>query len=131
MRIGLSWFGGVAVGLSGLTDSRTKSMKLNLIKLSRIVLILPLLFSAVAQAQTAAGVMVSDATLSVMEGSTVNYTLRLASQPANVVTISVMSNDPGAASVSPATLTFSTTDWETLKPVMVRGEQDADADDES
>ena len=77
-----------------------------------------------------AGVTVTPAILSVNEGETVTYRLALTSQPANVVTISVTSNDPGAASVSPATLTFSTTDWETLKTVMVTGEQDDDANNE-
>ncbi len=52
------------------------------------------------------------------------YTVVLASQPTADVSIAVASGDTGAATVSPATLTFTTTNWNTMQTVTVTGVDD-------
>ena len=52
------------------------------------------------------------------------YTVALASEPTASVTITVTSGDTGAATLSPATLTFSTTNWNTAQTVTVTGVDD-------
>ncbi len=57
-------------------------------------------------------------------GRTDTYTVVLASQPTADVSIAVASGDTGAATVSPATLTFTTTNWNTAQTVTVTGVDD-------
>ena len=57
-------------------------------------------------------------------GRTDAYTVALASEPTASVTITVTSGDTGAATLSPATLTFSTTNWNTAQTVTVTGVDD-------
>ncbi len=78
-----------------------------------------------------AGVTVSRTTLEVSEGGVGDYRLVLNARPALAVTITVESDDMGAATVTPATLTFDTTDWNTAKTVTVSGVEDADMNNES
>ncbi len=78
-----------------------------------------------------ASVMVSTATLDVMEGSTGTYTLVLEAPPTVAMTISVMSDDEAEATVDSPTLTFDMDNWGTAQTVTVTGEQDDDADDET
>ena len=49
----------------------------------------------------------------------------LATEPTSSVTITVTSGDTGAATVSPAALTFSTSNWNTAQTVTVTGVDDA------
>ena len=65
------------------------------------------------------------------EGGGSSMTVRLTQQPAGNVTVAVTSSDPGAVNPSPATLTFTTSDWSTPKPVTVTAPQDVDTGDES
>ena len=58
------------------------------------------------------------------EGRNDTYTVVLASQPTAAVTITLESRDSGAATVSPATLTFATTNWGTAQTVTVTGVDD-------
>ena len=58
------------------------------------------------------------------EGRTDTYTVVLESEPTAAVTITVESGDSGAATVSPATLTFATTNWGTVQTVTVTGVDD-------
>ena len=58
-------------------------------------------------------------------GRTDTYTVKLDSQPAHGVTIEVASDDTGAAMVSPATLTFTTANWNTAQTVTVTGVDDS------
>ena len=78
-----------------------------------------------------AGVSVSESSLTVGEGSSGTYTIVLDSQPTADVTVTI--NDPSNADVTaePASLTFSSTDWNTPKTVTVNAGQDADAEDET
>ena len=63
-------------------------------------------------------------------GSTDTYTVELATEPTNEVTIAVVSGNDAAATVSPPSLTFTTTNWDTPQTVTVTGVND-DIDFES
>ena len=78
-----------------------------------------------------AGVSVSEASLTIAEGSSGTYTIVLDSQPTASVAVAI--NDPSNTDVTaePASLTFSSTDWNTPKTVTVNAAQDADAEDET
>ena len=78
-----------------------------------------------------AGVSVSEASLTIAEGSSGTYTIVLDSQP--IASVAVAINDPSNTDVTaePASLTFSSTDWNTPKTVTVNAAQDADAEDET
>ena len=65
------------------------------------------------------------------EGGSGAYTVKLDSAPPGNVTVVPYSGDPGAADVSPSSLTFTTGNWGTAQTVTVTGEQDPDADNES
>ena len=69
---------------------------------------------------------VSASTLEVAEGGSNTYTVVLDAQPASDVVITV-SSDNTDVTVSPDTLTFTTSDWSTPKTVRVSAAQDADA----
>ncbi len=78
------------------------------------------------------GVTVSTTTLTVHErGGSGMYTLRLNTPPTEAVTISVTHSNAAAVTVSPTSLMFSTTDWNTAKTITVTGVEDADTDDET
>ena len=70
-------------------------------------------------------------TLTVDEGSSEVYTLALDNQPSGNVTITPASGDSDAVSLSPASLTFTTTNWDTPRTVTVTGVDDADTADET
>ena len=76
------------------------------------------------------GMTITPTTLDVDEGSTATYTVKLNTVPTGNVDVEITSNDPGAATVSPAMLTFTPTDWSTAKTVTVTGEEDSDQDNE-
>ncbi len=76
-----------------------------------------------------AGVSVSETTLTVDEGGRGSYTVRLNTQPTSNVVISVTKTGSTDVTVSPATLTFTTSNWSTAKTVTVAAAQDADAVD--
>ena len=78
-----------------------------------------------------AGVSVSESSLTIAEGSSGTYTIVLDSQPTADVAVTI--NDPSNTDVTaePASLTFSSTDWNTPKTVTVNAAQDADAEDET
>ena len=74
-----------------------------------------------------AGVTVSETTLTVDEGGNATYTVRLNTQPTSDVVISVTRTGSSDVTVSPATLTFSSSNWDTAQTVRVSAAQDADA----
>ena len=69
----------------------------------------------------AGGVMVTEA---VGAGRTDTYTVMLSSEPVASVTIAAASGDGGAATVSPATLTFTASTWNTAQTMTVTGVED-------
>ena len=74
-----------------------------------------------------AGATVSETTLTVAEGGSGSYTVRLNAQPTSDVVISVTRTGSPDVTVSPATLTFTPSNWSTAQTVTVRAAQDADA----
>ena len=74
------------------------------------------------------GVTLSKTSLSVPEGSSATYTVVLDGAPAANVTIAVAKQTGGDdnLTVSPASLTFSTTNWNTAQTVTVSAAQDGD-----
>ena len=77
------------------------------------------------------GLTFSSRRVTVTEGSTAAYEVALDAAPSPSVTVSVDSGDTGAATVSPASLDFTTSNWRTPQQVTVTGVQDADAMDEA
>ena len=71
------------------------------------------------------GVTVSPSALTVPEGTTVTYTVRLDSEPTGTVTLTPSSDNPDVT-FSPATLTFTTSTWATAQTVTVTAAQDSD-----
>ena len=78
-----------------------------------------------------AGFTLSQSTVTVNEGSTTTFTAVLDAQPASDVVIDASSDDGGAATVSPTSLTFTAADWNTPQTVTVTGVDDDDLPDES
>ena len=78
-------------------------------------------------------------TLTVAEGSSGTYNVKLRGQPASDVVVRVSSGDGGAVSVNKTggtagasqDLTFTNSDWNTNQVVTLTGEQDDDTGDES
>ena len=73
------------------------------------------------EADNDAGMVISASALQVREGSTGTYTVKLASQPAASVTVTLGSEAGGDSDLtfSPATLTFTTSNWSTAQTVTV------------
>ena len=78
-----------------------------------------------------AGVTIAPATLSLAEDGSATYTVVLDSQPTADVTITPASDDEGAATVSPASLTFAPSGWDQPREFTVSGVADDDRDGES
>ena len=71
----------------------------------------------------------TDAPVSVTEGGQATYTVALDAAPVAEVTVSIVSDDEDAATVSPASLTFTPTDWGE-QTVTVTGVDDGVEDDD-
>ena len=76
------------------------------------------------------GMTITPRTLDVDEGGTTMYTVKLNGLPTENVTVTIASNNPGAATVSPASLTFTSQNWATAQTVTVTGVEDSDMNDE-
>ena len=77
------------------------------------------------------GVTVSTTALTVNEGLPGSYTVVLDSQPTANVTVTPSRTGSTDVTFSPATLTFTTRNWNTVQPVTVTAAQDSDAVDDS
>ena len=64
--------------------------------------------------------------VSVAEGSTATFTVKLATQPTASVTLTAASTGDSDLTANPSTLTFTTTDWGTAQTVTVTAAQDDD-----
>ncbi len=74
----------------------------------------------------------SKASLALQEGGAGGtFTVKLAARPKSDVTVSLKSGDAGAASVNPASLTFTTANHNVARTVTVKGVEDDDFDDEA
>ncbi len=78
-----------------------------------------------------AGVEVSESSLSIREGGSGTYTVVLTSQPTAAVMITPSSDDLGAVTFEPASLSFDGSNWEMAQTVTVSGGEDEDANHES
>ena len=72
------------------------------------------------------GVTVNPTRLSLVEGSSGNYTIRLNNLPASQVTVTIASNN-AEVTTSPGALTFTNSDWATAQTVTVTAGRDADS----
>ena len=64
-------------------------------------------------------------------GATDSFDVVLTAQPSSNVVFDISSNDTTSATVSPATLTFTTVNWNTPQTVTVTAPQDSDSDNET
>ena len=79
-----------------------------------------------------AGITITPTVLPVTEGGTATYTVVLDSEPAGDVTVTVDDpTDNTDVTTDPASLTFTTTDWDVPQTVTVSAAQDEDAADET
>ncbi|MCY3968834.1 MAG: hypothetical protein OXG74_02790, partial [Acidobacteria bacterium] len=69
--------------------------------------------------------------LTVTEGDSGTFTVQPSMQPTGTVTVTVSSGDTKVATVSPASLTFTATNYTTAKTVTVTGVKDVDGLDDS
>ncbi len=77
-------------------------------------------------------VVLSKSNLAMTEGDTNGtYTVRLGSKPTHSVTVTPTSADTAAVRVSPPSLTFTTSSWNTAQAVTVTAVHDSDGDDEN
>ena len=74
--------------------------------------------------------MVDPTELEVFEGESGTFSVELAGPPTADVTVSVTSGDTSAATVLPASLTFTTENWNSIQTVTVEAVGDADTDNE-
>ncbi len=75
-------------------------------------------------------IVFSPGVLTVVEGSSNTFTVKLDTEPGDVtVTITRHPDDPAAVTFTPTSLTFDSTDYSTEKTVTVTGVQDDDNDD--
>ncbi|MBF2755724.1 MAG: hypothetical protein ISN29_10785 [Gammaproteobacteria bacterium AqS3] len=79
---------------------------------------------------TAVGLTLSEEELTLNEGASTTFTVRLAAQPRNPRSVTLASTNTDVTA-TPATLNFTTSNWSTAQTVTVRAAQDADANDET
>ena len=78
------------------------------------------------------GVTVSPTDLTVQEGQQENYTVSLDTEPAGEVTVTILDpSDNSDVTADPASLTFTTDNWDIPQTVTVAAAQDNDDDDET
>ena len=77
------------------------------------------------------GVTVSEASLTVNEGGSATYDVVLQSQPTAEVTIAVSVSGGSGVTASPASLTFTASNWADAQTVTVSAAEDADAENDA
>ena len=73
------------------------------------------------------GIMLNKTALTVNEGGSTSYTVTLDSEPTATVTVAITGHAGTDLTVMPATLTFTTSSWNTAQTVTVSAAQDDDA----
>src|SRR5262249_21351998 len=76
------------------------------------------------------GIVAAPSSLTIGEAGNGSVGFHLTAQPTGNVTVSLVSSKPAAATVSPATLTFTPSNWSVDQPVTVSGVSDPDTVDE-
>ncbi len=82
--------------------------------------------SVTLRIEVASALVFSTSSVALDEGGTTSYDVSLQHEPSGTVTVAVASGDTGAATVAPATLSFTASDWSTAQTVTVTGVDDAD-----
>ncbi len=77
------------------------------------------------------GIDVSPGTLTLSEGGSANYTVVLTSEPTGDVTVTPSVTGSADVTLNTDSLTFTKTDWKTVRTVTVSGAQDADSLDDT
>ena len=77
------------------------------------------------------GVAIEPTSLSLDEGTTAGYTVTLAAQPVEAVTVAVDGTPTMIVTASPSRLTFTTSNWHASQTVNVAAAMDTDTEDES
>ncbi len=77
------------------------------------------------------GLVLSKPSLTIQEGGSRDYTVRLATQPTETVVISVTTHEGASLTLSPSRLTFTGSTWDTAQTVTVTAPDDDDATNES
>ncbi|WP_420461494.1 fibronectin type III domain-containing protein [Candidatus Palauibacter sp.] len=76
---------------------------------------------------TAAGLVFSPLTFRMYEGSDASYTVKLATQPTDTVTVTITGTAGTDLSLDKTSLTFTTLNWNVAQPVTVSADEDIDA----
>ena len=71
------------------------------------------------------------ALVNVNEGGTATFGVRLATQPAATVAVSIASSNPGVATATPSSLAFTASNWDVYQTVTISGQQDANTANET
>ena len=70
--------------------------------------------------------MVSPTSLTIDEGSSASFTVALATQPSDTVTVTILHPGTPLGTISPTSLTFTTSTWSTPQTVTVSADEDPD-----
>ena len=121
------------VSVSGLADDDSRDSKLTIVHAVATTggTVYPESVTAYVYDGDAPAVTISDTQLALNEGSTGSYSVALATNPVDDITITPTSSDPSAVTFSPSVLTFTASDWQTSQTVQVQAVQDADNDHET
>ena len=84
----------------------------------------------VAIGPPAYSVVVDDRTLTVVEGLSVTYTVQLSTQPSADVTVVITGASDTEVTVTPASLTFTSSTWDQAQTVTVSSAEDTDSTDD-
>ena len=84
----------------------------------------------VAIGPPAYSIVVDDRTLTVVEGNSVSYTVQLSTQPSADVTVVITSASDTDVTVTPASLTFTSSNWDQAQTVTVSSAEDTDSTDD-
>ena len=84
----------------------------------------------VAIGPPAYSVVVDDRTLTVVEGLSVTYTVQLSTQPSADVTVVITGASDTDVTVTPASLTFTSSNWDQAQTVTVSSAEDTDSTDD-
>ena len=84
----------------------------------------------VAIGPPAHSIVVDDRTLTVVEGDDVSYTVQLSTQPSADVTVVITGASDTDVTVTPASLTFTSSNWDQAQTVTVSSAEDPDSTDD-
>ena len=121
------------VSVSGLADDDSRDSKLTIVHSVTTSSGSALGDSAIAYVydDDSPGVTISGAGLELTEGSTGSYSVSLATDPVDDITITPSSSDTSSVTFSPSVLTFTSADWQNAQTVQVQAVQDSDSDHET